>query len=136
MKVVLVTGGRAYDDWKHVYDVLDGEKPDLVMHGGCKTMEPGVVYGDWSAAPYIGADYIASEWCDFTDTPQLKAPYLRKLGKQGGPARNTWMIGVLNTLRRDGQECVVISFPGGSGTADTIDKAIRAGFTVRKELPR
>lgn len=136
MKVVLVTGGRAYEDYGHVYDVLEAEHPDLVMHGGARSMKPGVVYGMGEREPYLGADYFAGLWCDDTDTPQLKAPYLRKLGKTGGPARNTWMIGVLNTLRRDGQECIVVAFPGGSGTADTIDKAIRAGFTVRKELPR
>lgn len=128
MKVILATGGRAYADKDHVWSVLDEESPDLVIHGGALT--PTVT------GTYCGADYFASTWCDDHDVPQLIAPYKRKLGKQGGPIRNTWMIKTLWVFRHDENDCSVIAFPGGRGTADTIDKAIRAGFTVRKEMPR
>ena len=35
MKVRIVSGGRDYQDREHVWRVLDEEKPDLVVYGGC-----------------------------------------------------------------------------------------------------
>lgn len=135
MKVVLVTGGRAYKDRAHVDQVLTDDAPDLVIHGGAKTMNPGVVYNQTEFG-YLGADNFAGLWCDANDVPQLKAPYMRALGKRGGPIRNTWMIELLTMFEQAGHRCSVIAFPGGSGTDDTVDKALRAGFTVTREYPR
>lgn len=125
MKVVLVTGSRSYPDQAHVYQTLDEEMPDLVIHGGAKTFKTHQ-FG------YQGADYFAGAWCDLHDVPQVKAPYKRALGKRGGPVRNTWMIGVLLMFLTQGHDCTVVAFPGNTGTADTMEKARRAGITVRR----
>lgn len=129
MKVALVTGGRNYGDREHVFDVLTEYYPGLVIHGGNRTRTID--------RTYCGADYFASAWCNDNDVPQLKAPYQRALGKAGGPIRNDWMVTFANSLvLLPSIEVMVIAFPGGRGTADTIDRAIRKGLTVRKEMQR
>lgn len=124
MKVVLVTGGRAYRDLAQVAAVLDEEAPDLIIHGGARTWDP-------ATRTYSGADYYAGAWADEHDVPQLRVPYRRDLGKAGGPMRNGWAVDFLADLRLLGNECKGIAFPGGGGTADTVRKLRFRGFTPR-----
>jgi acyl-CoA synthetase (NDP forming) len=51
----------------------------------------------------------------------------KKHGKSAGPIRNQLMLDV-------GKPDLVIAFPGGSGTADMIRRARKAGVPV-KEIP-
>lgn len=131
MRIILVTGGRAYDDRQAVFGELTKRQPELVVHGGAKT---------WSGTPkrWTGADYFAGEWADQHDVPQLKAPYLRGKGKAGGPMRNRWMIGFLRYLLNGNPllyEISVLAFPGGSGTEGTIKMAQDAGLHVERFDP-
>jgi len=126
MKVVLVTGGRAYPDPAHVFRVLDEEQPDLVIHGGASTWLP-------EQRIRLGADYQAECWCNARTVAQLKVPYRSALGRAGGPVRNEQMVSLLDDFRQMGHDCRVVAFPGGTGTADTIVRARRWGFEIREE---
>jgi hypothetical protein len=48
MKQIIVTGGRDYDDWSMLQDVLNFISPDEVIQGGAS-----------------GADRMAKEWTEF-----------------------------------------------------------------------
>jgi len=113
---VVVCGGRDYadeafvnaslDDIHHVRPISD------LMQGGCKT----------------GADAFAKAWV--ARHPEI-IPWefpaeFAKLGVAAGPMRNQRMA--------DWKPDVVVSFPGGKGTADMVRKARKAGIAVM-ELP-
>jgi hypothetical protein len=116
--VVLVTGGRDYANETLVAAILADLAPDLVMHGDAS-----------------GADRFASNWARRSGTFEVRCPYIAAFGKGGGPARNTWMVTLLTTLDRAGWDINVVAFPGGSGTADCVAKARRAGLLVREVAP-
>lgn len=127
MKVVLVTGGRAYADMRRVFEVLNEEAPDLVIHGDARTWV-GENGGEWR-----GADYFAGQWADRHHVPQLKCPAdWEAHGKSAGPVRNSKMVSFLTMLHAVAATCSVAAFPGGHGTADMVNKARRAGFPVRE----
>ena len=112
---VLVCGGRQYDDYVHVCEVLDsftdprGQTITFVVHG---------------AAP--GADSLAALWADARNIPAHAFPAdWRTHGRAAGPIRNARMLA-------EGKPDVVIAFPGGPGTADMVAKARRAGVHVEE----
>lgn len=139
---VLVTGGRNYADcvlvWSTLQDLCEiaamrGET-FTVIEGGCPT----------------GADYLAREWsyrhgsrshritavelidepADWTDLSHKDARIKTrrdgsKYDANAGPRRNQKMIDVHKP------DCCV-AFPGGSGTADCIRRANKAGIEVIK----
>lgn len=131
MRIILVTGGRAYDDRHAVFCALTLRRPDLVVHGGAKTWRADLK--EWT-----GADHYAGEWADQHDVPQLKAPYVRSKGKAGGPIRNRWMINFLRYLLNGNPllyEISVLAFPGCTGTEGTITMAQNAGLSVERFDP-
>lgn len=105
MTVVLVTGGRGYEDKKRVKKELDalGLKPyvDTIVNGGCPT----------------GADHWARVYGETYRIPVLTvyADWYSSLGPASGPYRNARM------LERDPD--VVLAFPGGRGTASMVGLA-------------
>ncbi len=109
---VLVTGGRAYSDWERVFGVLDELEPELLIEGGG-----------------TGADALAKEWAEDRDVPSCTFHAHWQTSKDGyksaGPKRNSAMI------KFAGAD-LVLAFPGGRGTADTVAKARRAGIEVRE----
>lgn len=106
-KVVLVCGGRDYKDEEYVFRVLNAfTNPTLIVHGGCS-----------------GADLLADKWAKEKNVPVKEYPYIRELGKAGGPVRNQQM---LDEEKPD----LVVAFPGGNGTRDMINKARKAGVKV------
>lgn len=93
-------------DRDHVFSVLDGHKPDMIIEGG---------------AP--GADRLARLWSESRGVHCASVCALwGKYGKKAGPLRNAAML----DLRPD----VVIAFPGGSGTANMVRQAEAAGVRV------
>lgn len=124
---VLVCGGRNYDNYEHVRDVLykfcddhnlwstpdrDGNKMPLgitIIHGGAR-----------------GADSLADQWAVVNWVPfeEYKADW-KTYGKAAGAIRNQRMLD-------EGKPDVVIAFPGGTGTADMIRRAKRAGIPVHE----
>jgi hypothetical protein len=109
--IVIVAGGRYYNDRKLVFAVLDklnSEKPiDLLIQGGA-----------------TGADALALEWCNkrYINCVQVDADW-KKLGNAAGPIRNRKML-------EDFQPDLVVAFPGNRGTADMKRQAKKAGVKV------
>jgi hypothetical protein len=108
---VLVCGGRDFLDQRAVYDALDRLHErrgiDLVIEGGA-----------------LGADRLARSWAGARGVPGKS--YLAQWGAHGkgaGPRRNQRMLD-------DGKPDVVIAFPGGTGTADMVARARKAGLVV------
>lgn len=109
--IILVTGGRNYSNRDLVYATLDEvhaiEPISLIVHGGA-----------------TGADDHASLWAFRNDVNQhaFKADWL-KHGRSAGPRRNQKMLD-------DSKPSLVVAFPGGSGTADMVSRATKAGVRV------
>jgi len=125
---VAVTGGRYYNDRKHVFAVLDeihSATPITVLIEGGAT----------------GADTLAAAWAhlvrerDHTGQPRSLCLFAnwQKHGRAAGPIRNQEMIDV-------GKPDLLVAFPGGRGTADMVRRARAAGIYVygmgRGLLPR
>jgi len=104
---VLVCGGRDYDDRARVFAELDALQPiRMVIHGNAR-----------------GADTLAGIWCRHRSVQEVACPaQWSKFGKRAGPMRNEAMLGHSPDL--------VLAFPGGTGTADMVRRARRAGVRV------
>lgn len=111
MKIVLVCGGRDYNDWDHMCvvlsDLLNGDGISRIVHGDAR-----------------GADRMAGAWAKLVDIPVTTYPAdWVKHGKAAGPIRNQLM---LDSEAID----MVVSFPGGRGTADMVKRATAKGIPV------
>lgn len=101
MMILVVTGGRDYDDeetvakWLKKYVERAGRYNILVVHGGAD-----------------GLDTLVENWCNVTGIPcvGMNAPWGWR-PKAAGPIRNQWMIDYLKPTHG-------LVFPGGSGTED------------------
>lgn len=110
---VLVCGGRDFNDYVYVYDVLSD------LHD--ETPVTHVIVGGAS-----GADYWGEAWAYNTRIPfTVFKPEWKKHGKAAGPIRNDKMI-------KEGRPDIVIAFPGGRGTADMVSRAKAASIPVRE----
>ncbi len=113
---ILVCGGVEWSNITLTEAVLDGfreqyhekGRPIVIVQGGA-----------------VGADYIAKAWAEKHDIPgeTFKAEW-NKYGRAAGPIRNSAMLKTSPDL--------VIAFPGGRGTNDTVTKAQKLGIEVRK----
>ena len=103
---VIVTGGRNFTDVNLVWEVLSDINPTLIIHGKCK-----------------GADTFASEYAELNGIKEKKYPYPSEHGRAGGPIRNKQMID-------ENKDAMLLSFPGGKGTANCTDYAKSQGMCV------
>jgi len=109
--VVIVTGGRDYEDRERVFAALDlahsRRRITLLVHGACPT----------------GADALADEWARErgVDVQRFDADW-RALGPKAGPERNQRMVAAGATG--------AIAFPGGRGTEDCTMRCVAAGIKV------
>lgn len=105
---LLVCGGRNFDEWRVLARALNElvVKPTVLMQGGA-----------------TGADAMGKKWAETQGIPVITFPANWHQGKKGGPLRNEFML-------REGKPDLVMAFPGGSGTADMIRKAMAAGVRV------
>ena len=111
MIVVLVTGGRDYTDKDTVFRELDNLAPDFVIEGGAK-----------------GADSLAEIWCETRGVHYARVPALWDSKKRAaGPLRNGVMARLASAL-----DAIALAFPGGNGTEDMVEKAIKHGLLVRR----
>jgi len=120
---VLVCGGRDYADRQHVFREMDriagiSETAPLgrnitIIHGACRT----------------GADQWADEWAvlNWKQIDEFPADW-QTHGRAAGPIRNQRMID-------EGRPDLVVAFPGGSGTADMVRRAEKAGIPVSRPSP-
>jgi hypothetical protein len=111
MKVLLVCGGRNYNNLERAYVELDAALDyfkDII-----------VVQGD---AP--GADRLAKAWCYERGIHCASVPGLwEKRGRRSaGPLRNSAMLAL--------RPHAILAFPGGSGTEDMIKQGIKAKIPV------
>ena len=108
---VLVTGGRSFLDAAVVYSALTNLH---TAHGVALLVEGGA----------RGADRLARQWAIDSGVPfrTFEADWVRH-GKAAGSKRNGVMLSV---SRPD----IVVAFPGGTGTADMVRRALRAGVHV------
>ena len=72
---VLVTGGRNFEEWSKVQQLLTEVKPTVVIQGG---------------AP--GADRLAAKWADINGVPLVTYPALWKQGEKAGSTRNAFSM--------------------------------------------
>lgn len=112
-KIILVCGGRDYDDRSALHGalsvlvhVLGGRDKVIIIHGAAR-----------------GADTLAKRWAENNNVRQYGFPaQWDEYGKSAGPIRNREM------LKED--PYVVLAFPGGTGTADMVSVAREAGVKV------
>lgn len=112
--VVLVCGGRDYNDTKRVADVLGAlrPRPAVIVHGCAR-----------------GADRLAAEWAEVSAAQGVMfTANWSAYGPSAGPIRNRNMLTMMRPT-------LVVAFPGGRGTADMVRKARAAGVPVL-EVPR
>jgi len=111
---LLVTGGRDYENYglvstalHHTLMTLPKDRRLVVVHGGAR-----------------GADSLAARWCDHWDQSEFRitADWNRH-GKGAGHVRNQQMLDWLPI-----EWC--IAFPGGSGTADMVERCNKANIEV------
>lgn len=111
-RIVVITGGRDFNDRGLLYSVLDelhAIEPITVIRNGGMT----------------GADALSSRWAydRMVDTQCFGAQW-RKYGKSAGPRRNIDMLNLATDL--------VVAFPGGRGTAHTVAAARGRHIPVRE----
>ena len=113
---VLVCGGRRYENRRQINTVL------MKIH-----TERGIALVIHGAAS--GADTLAGMWARHNHIPVCEFPAnWSQRGRQAGPERNGHML-------QFGKPDLVVAFPGGSGTANMIAQAERAGVDVLKVEP-
>ena len=108
---VIVCGGRDYEPIQSVWPVLDAisdvREISCIVHGDCKHgVDPRA--GDWARLARIACEPHPADWT--------------KYGKAAGMIRNKCMA------ERGADLC--IAFPGGTGTADMVKQARKAGIQV------
>ena len=98
---VIVTGGRDYDDWAMIQDVLNSLDLALIIEGGAE-----------------GADMMAKEYAETFNIPHVTVEAdWTKYGRAAGPIRNKEML-------QKYPLAVIVAFPGGSGTANCVKQAV------------
>ena len=112
-EVILVCGGRGFNDVRLLSRVLDDKQPKAIAHGDCPT----------------GADFLSGVYARERGIPEIRVPANWQFyGKKAGPIRNSWMPAFIRIKE-------VVSFPGGKGTADMVAKARAAGIPVHEVKP-
>lgn len=103
---VLVCGGRDFNNIYAIDWALRALNPSEIIHGGAR-----------------GADTLAGNWAEANEIPVTvcKANW-EKYGKSAGPIRNQEML----ELKPD----EIVAFPGGRGTKDMVQRALKQGFHV------
>jgi hypothetical protein len=111
MLMMLVTGGREFNDAARVARVLDGMQS---RHPGFCVVQGGA----------RGADMLAKSWCQQNGVPCITFDaHWEYYGKRAGGLRNGWMLDYLDID-------FVAAFPGGPGTADMKRRAKLRGIPV------
>ena len=116
MKVVLIAGGRDFPSQGRVFEVLNEENPQLVMHC-CKR----------------GADTWASHWVVEHTRLELRCPAdWGGYGEAADSRRNRMMLALLDTFSVAGDEVTVVAFPDGSDAEDLVQEARNWPVAVRE----
>lgn len=111
---VVVGGGRYFEDRQSAYAALDYidenvGRIDRLAHGGCRGADK--IAGDWAKLRGREVQVYEADWDTF--------------GRRAGPVRNGRM------LRTEAPD-LVVTFPGGSGTANLTRLAEDMGIRIFK----
>jgi hypothetical protein len=112
--IILVTGGRAFNDREFVFASLDNLAEDVAP----ETIE-AVIHGNAQ-----GADKLADAWCLSRGVQPIRCPALFQKIPDAAKYRNR----IMARLKPD----LVVAFPGKSGTFDMIGVARRNKIEVVK----
>lgn len=106
--IVLVCGGRDFNDYDLLKSELDQCLPDVIISGACR-----------------GADTLAIKWAIENNVSYISCPAeWEKYGRIAGIKRNQYM---LDTHKPD----LVIAFDGGNGTRHMISIARKSNVPVK-----
>lgn len=135
--IVLVCGGRDFEDSFLLYQTLDALRPPptKIVEGGQRKKRNGETVG--------GADYWANRWARARGVPcvtieaawaDLKtAPVVTRKNSATGAPYNAAAGGIRNQrMLNQEHPDLVVAFCGGSGTADMVKRAEAAGVPVRR----
>ncbi len=112
--VVLVCGGRAFDDALKLFGVLDGIHAATtigrIIQGGAQGADR--LARKWAASRGVRCSSYDAEW--------------HLYGRAAGPLRNQRMLD-------EGRPDLVVVMPGGDGTADMRNRAMKAGVAIAED---
>ena len=119
---IIICGGRHFDDYETLEKVVDKVISELKL----TSQEIEIVSGNCQGTDLLGELYAEKHELKCTVFPAK----WKKFGKAAGPIRNSEMIDYIS----DSENPIVIAFvsPNSKGTMDTVNKAVKAGFTVYK----
>lgn len=117
--IVLVCGGREFNDHKSLWDKLNimHEEVEIteIVHGGCR-----------------GADTLAGQWAKTSGVQEhiFHPNYLIKDPKKAPLIRNSDMAAYLAYRRDKDEYAVVLACPGGPGTRHMVTQATKREIEV------
>jgi|SRR5580765_535431 len=119
---VIICGGRDYIGVRALWRRLDALDKQWEPKGGIRVVIDGA--SDDVTGPYIGADYWAHQWAlaRGKSTIRVSAEW-KRMGRAAGVRRNQRMID-------EYEATACVAFPGGRGTDDMVQRALRAGLIV------
>ena len=122
---VLACGGRDYADAKRVAWALEALGTIEVLIEGGAPRGADRLAADWARSKGYRVETYRAAWKDLTQ-PGRKIRY-----RQNGTAYDAAAGGRRNQRMLDeGRPDVVVAFPGGTGTADMVDRARKAGVHI------
>lgn len=107
MRDIIVTGGRDFDDYALLEEILEAFNTAVIIQGGA-----------------TGADALARKYADtmgircYTEKAEWD-----KYKRAAGPIRNGVMLDSY-------PDAIIVAFPGGNGTEDCIAQALAKGRIV------
>ena len=119
---IIICGGRHFDDYEALEKVVDKVISELKL----TSQEIEIVSGHCQGTDLLGELYAEKHGLKCTVFPAN----WKKFGKAAGPIRNSEMIKYIS----DSENPAVIALvgPNAKGTMDTVNKAIKARFSVYK----
>lgn len=134
---VLVCGGRNYTDRDRVYRELNALCGEITEEHPFGTTHLHIIHGGAPGADLFADEYAVVHWCGLSEFPADWGNIFREGAIVRQRADGTYYDAAAGMVRNqrmldEGRPDLVLAFPGGSGTADMIRRARRAGVEVRK----
>ncbi len=123
---VLVCGGRDYKDKMYLWNVLDGLGPpevSVIISGMAKGADKFAA--EWAKRFNFPLEEYPADWDDMSEPCFPKVRGTKVYNALAGSKRNQQMLD-------EGKPDLVVAFPGGTGTADMVRRARKAGVEVRE----
>lgn len=120
---VIVTGGRNYNNYKKLEEVLDKLNPSLIIQGGATGADS--LAKKYAVINDITCDEYKANWdkLDYPDARIKTTKYGKLYDAQAGHRRNFNMLS-------SNKDATVVAFEGGYGTKDCVKTALDLGMKV------